>query len=196
MINKIIISLLIISFFSLLSCDEAYTPKPRGYFRIDLPQKNYLLFDSVFPYAFEYPNYAIIDTNLQLNDQKYWMNLQMPQFKATLHFSYKKVDNNLGEYLEDAHTLVTKLIPKADGIYDSLIVDRKRNVFGLSYRVVGSGAASPYQFFLTDSSSHFVRAALYFNTIPNNDSLQPVIDFIESDINHIIETFEWEKPIR
>jgi len=173
------------------SCNESYTPKPRGYFRIDLPQKNYLCFDTVYPYNFEYPDYAIIDTNLNLGGQKYWMNLQMPKFKATLHFSYKKIDNNLGQYLEDAHTLVTKLIPKADGIYDSLIIDRKRNVFGLSYRIVGSGAASPYQFFVTDSSTNFVRAALYFNTVPNNDSLQPVINFIIKDIDHLIETFKW-----
>ena len=176
---------------ALFSCSESYTPKPRGYFRIDLPQKTYLSLDTIYPYNFEYPAYAIIDTNLNLGDQKYWMNLQMPQFKATLHLSYKKIDNNLGQYLEDSHTLVTKLIPKADGIYDSLIVDRNRNVFGLSYRIVGSGAASPYQFFVTDSSTNFVRAALYFNTIPNNDSLQPVINFIISDIDHMIETFEW-----
>lgn len=189
--SKLIIILLIPFMMAFYSCNESYTPKPRGYFRIDLPQKNYLSFDTIYPYTFEYPDYAIIDTNLNLGGQKYWMNLQMPKFKATLHFSYKKIDNNLGQYLEDAHTLVTKLIPKADGIYDSLIIDRKRNVFGLSYRIVGSGAASPYQFFVTDSSTNFVRAALYFNTVPNNDSLQPVINFIIKDIDHIIETFKW-----
>jgi len=191
--NKLIIILLLPFMMAFFSCNESYTPKPRGYFRIDLPQRTYLEFDSIFPYGFEYPDYAIIDTNLNMGNQKYWMNLQMPQFKATLHFSYKKVDNNLGKYLEDAHTLVTKLIPKADGIYDSLIVDRNRNVFGLSYRIIGSGAASPYQFFVTDSSTNFVRAALYFNTVPNNDSLQPVINFIIKDIDHIIETFEWNE---
>jgi gliding motility-associated lipoprotein GldD len=116
----------------------------------------------------------------------------MPQFEATLHFSYKIIDGNLASYLEDSHTLVSKHIPKADAIYDSLIIDPQRNVYGLTYRIIGSEAASPYQFFLTDSSKHFLRGALYFNTIPNNDSLQPVIDFIVDDIEHIINTLQWK----
>jgi gliding motility-associated lipoprotein GldD len=89
--------------------------------------------------------------------------------------------------------MVIKHIPKADAIYDSLVVDRERNMFGLIYELEGSGAASPYQFFLTDSVSHFLRGALYFNTVPNNDSLEPVIDFLISDINYLIKTLEWKE---
>ena len=82
---------------------------------------------------------------------------------------------------------------KADAIYDSLVVDRNRNIFGLIYEIEGSGAASPYQFFLTDSLSNFVRGALYFNVVPNNDSLEPVINFIIEDIEHLINTFQWKE---
>jgi len=174
------------------SCDQNHSPKPRGYFRIDLPERSYQTFDTNFPYAFEYPKYAIIQSDPYSSNEKYWINVQMPDFDATLHLSYKPVNNNLGEYLEDAHTLVTKHIPKADAIFDSLIVDRNRNMFGLTYKIIGSSAASPYQFFLTDSSTHFMRGALYFNTIPNNDSLEPVIDFVIEDIEHLIETMKWE----
>ena len=67
-----------------------------------------------------------------------------------------------------------------------------RNMFGLVYELEGSGAASPYQFFLTDSISHFVRGSLYFNFTPNNDSLEPVIEFIKQDIDHLINTFRWK----
>jgi len=189
---KIKLLFLSILFFGLFSCEQAYTPKPRGYFRIDLPEKEYISFDTSFPYSFEYPVYSNISGDPQSPNEKYWTNLNYPQFKATVHISYKPVTNNLATYLEDAHTLVTKHIAKADAISDSLIYDRNRNLFGLAYTLEGNGAASPYQFFLTDSSTNFVRGALYFNTVPNNDSLEPVISFIKEDILHMIDTFKWK----
>jgi hypothetical protein len=60
------------------------------------------------------------------------------------------------------------------------------------YFIEGSGAASPCQFFLTDSSTHFVRGALYFDFQPNNDSLAPVIKLIENDIRELVGTLKWE----
>jgi gliding motility-associated lipoprotein GldD len=183
--------LLLIPLLLLSGCTQNNSPKPRGYFRIDLPEKAYRQSDTAYPFFFEYPEYDSILPD-PYSRRKYWINLEMPQFEATLHFSYKIIDGNLANYLEDSHTLVSKHIPKADAIYDSLIIDPQRNVYGLTYRIIGSEAASPYQFFLTDSSKHFLRGALYFNTIPNNDSLQPVIDFIVDDIEHIINTLQWK----
>ncbi len=188
-----IIFLLIVTSGLLGSCNNnPFSPKPRGYFRIDFPEKQYVLFDTTFPYQFEYPDYVTISSDLYSPNQKYWINLDFKPYRATLHLSYKKINGNLITYLEDAHMLVTKHIPKADAIYDSLIVDHKRNVFGLAYAIEGSGAASPYQFFLTDSSTHFLRGALYFNIVPNNDSLQPVIDFIQTDIENLIGSLQWK----
>ena len=99
----------------------------------------------------------------------------------------------MNELAKQANTFTRKEISKADAISDRLIIDRSRNLFGLAYSLEGSGAASPYQFFLTDSSSNFLRGALYFNTVPNNDSLQPVIDFIKKDIVHLFATFHWKE---
>lgn len=186
---KIVLFFLLVFVFN--SCDNPYSPKPRGYFRIDLPEKKYKEFDTTFPYRFEYPVYAEISNDPHSPQEKYWINVNYVPFKATLHLSYKEIDGNLIDYLEDAHKMVVKHIPKADAIYDSLVVDRDRQVFGLIYELEGSGAASPYQFFLTDSVSHFLRGALYFNTVPNNDSLEPVIDFLTNDIDHLIETLKW-----
>jgi gliding motility-associated lipoprotein GldD len=176
------------------SCDSHYTPRPRGYFRIDLPEKSYERFDTAqYPYSFEYPVYATVEPYPDAGPQdKYWINIQFPRFKATLHLSYKQVNNNLITYLEDAHTLAVKHIPKADAIYDSLIIDRRRHVFGLVYDIEGTEVASPFQFILTDSTSNFVRGALYFNVVPNNDSLEPVINFLEKDLDHMINTFRWK----
>lgn len=174
-------------------CNEEYSPKPRGYFRIDMPEKNYVLFDTNFPYRFEYPDFAEIKMHNQSIDNPYWIDIIYPGFSGQIHISYKSVDGNLVEYLEDSRTFVMKHIPKATSIEDSLILRREDDVFGLLYDIEGSRAASPCQFILTDSSAHFLRGALYFNVVPNNDSLAPVINFIKEDIRHLVNTFKWKE---
>jgi gliding motility-associated lipoprotein GldD len=182
-------------FFLILAaaaCDQTYAPRPPGYFRIDLPEKNFIQLDSTFPYTFEYPSIARIAPDRLAPDEPNWINIEYPQFKGSIHISYKAVNNNLQELLEDARTLALKHIPKATAIREELVIDPQQNVYGLVYDIRGSAAASPYQFFLTDSSSHFLRGALYFRVKPNNDSLAPVIDYIVSDIDHLIGTFRWK----
>ena len=101
-------------------------------------------------------------------------------------------DTNLIDYMEDSRRFVLKHIPKASAIKDSLIYDMDRDMYGLLYEIRGVGAASPFQFFVTDSTTHFVRGALYFTVRPNNDSLGPVIDYLEQDIEHLLQTFRWK----
>lgn len=175
------------------SCgDKNPQPKPRGYFRIDLPEKQYVTLDTMPRYSFEYPVYATITPDYYSLNEKDWANVVFPSFKGTVHISYKNVENNLSEYVEDAYRMITKHITKATGIRDSVVINKDKNVFGLVYFLDGEGVASPLQFYLTDSTEHFLRGSLYFNTYPNNDSLQPVIDFITDDVRHLIQTLEWK----
>lgn len=187
-----IAALIFILAFLFTACNETYTPKPRGYFRIDLPEHEYTSFDSTFPYSFEYPVYAVLGPDPFTPEEPYWLNIDFPDHKGRIHLSYKEVDGNLVEYLEDSRQFVMKHIPKASAINDSLILDREKKMYGLIYHIEGMGAASPYQFFITDSTRHFVRGALYFDVVPNNDSLAPVIDFLRKDIEHLLATFRWK----
>ena len=118
--------------------------------------------------------------------------MEFPSFKGTIHLSYKSVDGNLNKYLEDSHYMMTKHISRAMGIRDSVIMNPEKKVYGLVYFLEGEGVASPLQFYLTDSTNHFLRGSLYFNVKTNNDSLAPVIDFITDDIRHLISTIEWK----
>lgn len=172
--------------------DENPQPKPRGYFRIDLPEKQYVTLDTMARYSFEYPVYATITPDKYSPEETDWANVEFPTFKGTIHISYKNVDGNLAQYLEDAHKLIVKHIEKASGIRDSLIINPERDVYGLMYFLEGEGVASPLQFYVTDSTRHFLRGSLYFNIYPNNDSLQPVIEFITEDVRHLITTLEWK----
>jgi len=193
MIMKTVIPKVLFVFSLLiLSCNNEYYPKPKGFFRIELPEKTYVRFDSLpMPYSFEIPEYAQIVPDTGQNAEPYWIDIHYNLFKASLHFSYKSVDNNLDIFLEDARLFVNKHIPKASMINERLYNNPLSKVHGIVFSIEGSGAASPIQFFLTDSTHHFVRAALYFNYTPNNDSLAPVINYLKEDIEHMVETFKW-----
>ena len=193
--NNITISLVALAIaLIVVSCDREpnYLPKPRGYFRIDLPEKDYTQVDTIERYSFECPQYAQVTPDPYSPNEKNWVNIELPQFKGSIHLTHKPVNGNLGDYLEDVHAMVTKHLQKASGVRDSLIVNEEHQVYGMFIEMDGKGVATPMQFYLTDSTHNFVRGALYFNFQPNNDSMQPVINFIREDINHLINTFEWK----
>jgi len=184
--------LLLCSVVGFASCNQDYTPKPRGYMRISLPEKEYKLIETGCPYSFEIATYSVFKPDTRTQSDSCWFNIEYPQFKAQLYFSYLPINGNLAGYLEDSRELTNKHISKASGIEETLIIKDDTRVYGMLYTVEGSRAASPLQFHLTDSTDHFLRGALYFNVSPNNDSLAPVIDFLKEDIRHLIETLKWE----
>jgi gliding motility-associated lipoprotein GldD len=179
------------------SCRQNYSPRPKGFIRIDLPEKNYQLLDTMFPYSFMYPGYSLFIPDERDIAEPYWANIVFPEFKGTLHLSYKTVGstNDLKAYFEDARSFTQRHIPKATAMRDELFIDEENNVYGVLFQIKGREVASPIQFYLTDSTQHFLRGALYFNVVPNNDSLAPVIDFLEEDIRYMIETTRWNFPV-
>ena len=185
---------LVMTLLFLSSCGEPERPlpKPKGYLRIDLPERNYVKVDTLQRYAFETPDYACITNDPLSPDEKNWINVEFPCFKASIHLTHKEVNGNLAEYLEDVHNMLTKHLQRANGMNDSLIVNPDRRVYGMLTEMDGKGVATPLQFYLTDSTDNFIRGALYFNFVPNNDSMQPVIDYLRQDIDRMINTFEWK----
>jgi len=174
------------------ACEHNYYPKPRGYLRIELPEKSYLLYDAPgYPYVFELPDYAVAHPDTGASSEPYWLDIHFKPFNAALHFTYKRVNNDLNVFVDDAHLFVSKHIPKANYINELKYVNETTHVYGLLFSIDGASAATPMQFYLTDSTTHFVRAALYFNYVPNNDSLAPVIEYLKSDIENMMETFSW-----
>ncbi len=189
-------TLIVLTSFLLLlaiSCKKEYTPKPRGYFRISFQEKAYMKFDSTaLPYRFEIPVYSKIVTDNERLAEPYWVNLQIPQHKAEVHLSYKKVDHNLAKLTEDSRTLAYKHSIKADAINERIFINSEKKVYGTIYLIDGNSASS-LQFYLTDSTKHFLRGALYIREVPNIDSIRPVIEFLTPDIIHLIETTEWTR---
>ncbi|MBS3806375.1 MAG: gliding motility lipoprotein GldD [Bacteroidales bacterium] len=167
------------------------TPKPRGYFRIDLPEKSYTILDIDCPYSFEYPSYSTIVRDPGEVGKPCWINIHFPDFNGKIHISYKPVRGNLKRFTEDARKLAYKHTVKAEAISEQAFVDKQNQVYGIFYDLQGN-VASPAQFYLTDSNRHFIRGSLYFRTEPNQDSLDPVIRFVKKDMRQLMETLQWQ----
>ena len=171
--------------------DDIISPKPRTHIPLSLPEKKYIKYTGDCPFTFEIPSYSTMLVDKDLRAEPCWLNLDFPSFQGRLHLSYKPVNANVEGYLEQTYTMAAKHQIKASGIEEQLVSKTAAHVYGLVYNIEGN-AASSIQFFLTDSTHHFIRGALYFNAVPNTDSIKPVIDFIQKDIQHLIETFEWK----
>lgn len=213
MLKKNLIPLLACLF--VISCNSPYVSKKRGYFKIELPEHAYRKFDlKDFPFSFEYPLYAEIVKDSTYFDgsteNPYWINIDYAQFHSKIFLSYKsiggtamyKIKRANGSYsdstainiydklVNDAYTLTNKNNVVSNSISDSLF--KTENGAGGVFFKVGGNAATAKQFFLTDTSRHFLRGALYFDVAPNVDSLKPIQDFIQIDINHMLQTFKWK----
>jgi gliding motility-associated lipoprotein GldD len=197
------------------ACNSNYTSKKTGYFKIDLPEKKYVLFDDPgIPYSFEYPAYATIikdSTYFDANPENdYWRNIDFKNLNAKIFLSYKVVGgkalykikmpngsykdstgvNMYDKMINDAFNLTNKNDDVATSKKDSLFTTANK-VSGLLFKL-GGNAATQRQFFMTDTTKNFIRGALYFYASPNADSVKPVVDFIQKDIDHLITTFRWK----
>ncbi len=184
--NNIYILLLIVL---IIACDrdDHTMPKQRGYIRIKLPSKQYKLYNG--RYNFEIPSISIIKQDSSFSNKE-WFNLYYPDFNATIYFSYIN-GSKINDYEEDCRKFVNKHIEKSTGIEETEVVIKRRDVYAVIFDIKGSKTASPIQFYLTDRKRNFIRGSLYFNTSPNNDSLDPVIKYIREDIYHLIKTVSW-----
>ncbi|MBE8722942.1 gliding motility lipoprotein GldD [Sphingobacterium pedocola] len=177
-----------------IGCQQTtYTPKPRGFFKVDFPERAYIEARTGCPFYIEIPAYSILGKDPSQNTQDCWKNLDFPQFNARLHLSYYRISASAPfDYLtEDARTFVFKHTSKATSIDQKRIQDPHRQIYGVEYAIRGN-TASNYQFYISDSTTHYLRGALYFNEKPHLDSIQPVLDFLKEDIRHIISTIRWK----
>jgi len=194
---KLIVFLLLI--YCTTGCNEVSVPKPKGYFRIDLPQKSYIKFNEnpsgnlSLPFSFEYPAYGQLLVNEEKGENPGWFNIEFPSYKAKIYLTYMNVGNDFAGLMEQTYKMnVKNHISKADAINEVKYINQENRVYGVLYDLKGN-TASAVQFYITDSVKHYLRGSLYFSAEPDADSLAPVISFFREDIIHLIETLKWEK---
>ena len=179
--------------FFLLGCTE-YLPKPRGYYRIDLDEKTYDVYQNDdLPCQFEYAKNVSRVSLRGSKQDSIWIDIVYPKLNAKIYCTYKKMNDNFQQLSEEARMLVYKPhTVKADAISESLYQSAERDVYGILYELKGN-TASNVQFVVSDSVTHFLRGALYFNSNPNKDSIAPVVNYINEDIIGLVETLRWEE---
>ncbi|WP_240935502.1 gliding motility lipoprotein GldD [Hymenobacter sp. HDW8] len=181
---------------SLTSCTSSggdYTPKPKGYNRIDLPPHSYQQLPSGRPYTFEYSQHARILRDSSYLAQPNWINIYYPKLGANVQITYTNVQQNPKLYnkmMEDARKLTSKHQIKASAIDESIM----QTPSGMKVAVfeLAGDVPSQFQFYTTDSTKHFFRGALYFPIATANDSLAPIIDYVKKDIVQMLNTLKYQ----
>ncbi len=179
-------------FFSACST-ETYLPKPRGYNRIDLPEREFQILPDSFPYSFEFSKHALLLKDSSWISEKFWIDLYYPYFDASVEVSYKPILNNqklTEEFVSTSYKLTAQHNVKAYAIEEAIIPLPNGSI--ASFTELEGEVPSQLSFHVTDSANHFLRGALYFKTATKNDSLAPSIKFIKEDVLHMLNTLKWE----
>ena len=197
---KTIIFIACLSFIFSSCEDTIYMPKPRGFPKVVYPERSYQNFEETYcHFSFEYPKYIQIIQDTSFFNEKpvdpCWFDMYFPDFDARIHCSYYPIDtkNSYEKLREDAFRMAIEHSVKADYI-DELPIRKPDGTIGFIFDLDGP-VASPFQFYLSDSTKHFIRGALYFNTKSRPDSLAPITNFIKKDIMHMVNSFKWEETI-
>jgi len=192
MSNNSILIIILFSCLLLLSCSSDYVPKPKGYNRIDLPGHNYQLLVEDHPYMFEHSSHAKILKDTSWLAKPHWIEIHYTDFKAVIHLTYEPLHNDMqafAQLIDDAYKLTAKHQVKAYSIEETLI----NTPAGMQVIVIELSGEVPsqFQFYATDTTTHFLRGALYFQTATKNDSLAPVIDYMKVEVMHLLNTLKW-----
>jgi gliding motility-associated lipoprotein GldD len=192
MMKRNYISLILL--FILFSCSSDYLPKPKGYNRLDLPEREFTVLKNDVPYSFEHSVNAIVEPDSFNLAEKSWINLNYESLGGKVHLTYLALDTDgkdIKTVVNDAINLTAKHQIKAYGIEESMMLTPK-GYTGVVAELSGE-VPTQFQFFVTDSTKNFLRGALYFNTAMKNDSLAPAIEYIKVDMIHLINTLEFKK---
>ena len=168
------------------SCKDDVLPKPSAYLRLDYPVAKYSNFENECPFTFEMNADAVIK-----GEKDCGFTISYPKMKATIYLTYKPVQNNINMLLKDAQKLTYEHVIKADDILEQPYLNPTKKVYGMFYQV-GGNAATNSQFYVTDSTKHFVTGSVYFYAKPNFDSIMPAASYIKNDMQRLMETLKWK----
>ena len=186
MLKRIISIIIILVMFTFISCKDEVLPKPAGFLRLDYPEAKYLNFENNCPFSFQMNETAIIK-----GEKECGFAITYPKMKATIYLTYKPVNNNIEKVLKDAQKLTYEHVIKADDIMEQPYLNPQKKVYGMFYQVNGN-AATNSQFYVTDSTKHFITGSVYFYAKPNFDSIMPAASYIKNDMQRLMETLKWK----
>lgn len=172
--------------------EETFVPKPPTHLAVDLPDHSYQKFTDSIHYIFDISKLWSVRANIKERDS---LILYLgKEIDGDLHFQYVKIDtvNPLSIQIDKTFAKIDYHKVRARQLIDTTFIFKDKKVYGGLYEFIGNSATN-FQFYLTDSTSNFIRSELLIRRKPNYDSLQPTLNYIKKDLIHLINTFEWQK---
>ena len=176
------------------------SPRPHQYPKLQFPSKSYTSFQfEDCPFKIDIPSYSKVEQKLYLFDDvpvgKCWFDIEIAHFDAKIHCSYYTINQNnkFDELVNDAFTMASKHNIRAS-FREEIQIENSYGSSGIIFNIQGP-VASPYQFFLSDSTNHFLRGSLYFNNASRTDSLQPIVEFLYDDIQALASSLQWQGKV-
>jgi gliding motility-associated lipoprotein GldD len=158
-----------------------------------LPRHEYQRLEQGYPYQLDFSTHSRVEADSFNLDEKEWINLNYKEFGAKVHLTYKKIDQSTDfkTLSNDAFNLTAKHQIKAYGIEEAILLTP--NGYVAVVAELSGEVPTQFQFFVTDSTSNFLRGAVYFNSALKNDSLAPIIEYIKLDMAHLINSVNFGK---
>ena len=214
--RKIVFVFVFAVLFAACGNRDDYSPKPKGYMRIDMPEHSYWTVDTLrhretpywvgdsievishdkpyhlFPIIFEANKCAEVSEK-DAPSGVTWIDIMYPQWNGVIFLTYKQLRRpcDLAAEVDTSYRLLSQHFDFSSGVDERIFVNEGDKVYGKTWRLQGQNVASTYQFWATDSVRHFLRGSLYIDCVPNNDSLAPVLEYLQTDLDHLLETLRW-----
>lgn len=175
------------------SCSADYSPKPVGYPHINIEEATYVLHTGCSDFGFDINENATLSLLPSPKNEQLLFNLVYPELNTLVYCSYHVTDAlGIERLTEETMELLQLQGLRAERFSKEEFANPEEGKFAEVYTLQGKVSA-PILFYLTDNDSRFLRGTLQFDTVVNQDSIAPVIDYIHKDIQVLIETFQWKK---
>ena len=172
-------------FIFLMSCsNHTTTPKPKAFLYNEVSVPNYVFYKSACGYSF------FINSENQIDFENCNVKIKNSSLNSILYLSSINIKDNFSLIDSDFTKKIQENSINAFAVNVSEYNDVENRVFAKYFSFVGN-APSNTQFYITDSTSVYLKGSLYFDSKPNYDSLLPSIHLINNDIRKMIQTFNW-----
>ncbi len=187
---KVITSIFVLLLLTFSSCgdEEILIPKPPTYLRTELPEHAYKQFSDRCPYTFKL---ATMFSAKEVSKDNCHKDIDLGKINGVIHFSYIEMNESLAKYVNFANDKIDEHKLKATSILDEKILHPNKKVYGTFFELKGD-VATPFQFYLTDSTDRFISGVVYLNSTPNYDSLVPTLKYLKVDLLELVNSFEWK----
>jgi gliding motility-associated lipoprotein GldD len=143
-------------------------------------------------FSFELPDLFTPKNFEQAKNNYSVQEIDLGPLNGTLFLYYIRIPaaDSLPQIINFANDKVDEHKIMADKIDFEQIIRPQKRVFGTFFELKGN-VATNYQFYLTDSLTHFMRGEVLLNCRPNYDSLRPALQYLKKDLKVLVNSFKW-----